>query len=70
MAIAVYGRERGIRFMAPLFNVVSPEKASDVIRQFRALVFPEDRYDALRYTQKAKEFFEKVRGINLYAQKL
>ena len=66
----VFARERSIRYLSPLFAVVSPEKANDIARQLRSLVYPEDRYDALRYVNKAKAMFEKMRNIDIRVRTL
>ena len=66
----VFARERSIRFLSPMFAVVSPEKADSVVRQLRGLIFPEDRYDSLRYVKKAKDMFERMRKYNFTARPL
>lgn len=66
----VFARERSIRFISPMLAVVSPEKSDSIVRQFRGLVFPEERYDQLRYVKKAKEVFNKMRKYNISVRPL
>lgn len=54
--------------MAPLLAVGGPENANRLMNQYRGLLFPEDKIDALHYMKKAEEYFKKMRGIDLRIQ--
>jgi len=44
---------------------VAPENRSTVVKQLRSLFFTEEKYDEFEYIKKAKEIFDKFKGINL-----
>ena len=52
--------EKSIRV---LFDVVSPDKISQLYHKYKSVLFPEEKYDELAYMKKTKKFFDKIRGI-------
>lgn len=51
--------------MAPIFAIADPEKAGNLIKKFQALVYPEDRFNDLKYMRKAQDYFKKMRDVDL-----
>jgi len=41
---------------------VDPEQANKIIRQYRGVVFPEEKYDDIKYIKKAQEMFKMLRS--------
>lgn len=68
IAMTVHGRERNIQYLAPLFAIAGPDDRSSLINSYRGAVFPEDKYYAHKYIQKAKETFERLRGVTFEIQ--
>jgi hypothetical protein len=62
LAINVYNKNRNLELVKPIFNVVDPSKANELIKQYKSLLFPEMRYDDLKYLKKSKDMFAKLRG--------
>jgi len=44
---------------------VDPKHLDKAAKQLRSLMFPEEKYDEFEYIKKAKEIFDKFKGINL-----
>jgi len=65
IAIAVFQQQRMKEYLQPLFALADPEKAGDLIKQYKFSIFPEDKYDDVRYHKKAAEYFERMRNTNL-----
>ena len=68
--------DRQLRLTEAYFPFTDPAKASQLLRSYRVLLFPEDKYDDIKYIQKARRMFEKlgkmeitVRPMNLRAKK-
>ena len=55
--------------MSVLFSVVAPDKTSQLFKQYKGILFPEEKYDELAYIKKAKKFFERVRGMTIFAKR-
>lgn len=53
--------------MKPLFAVADPEKAGDLCKKYRFAVFPEDKFDDLKYQKKAAAIFEKYHKVEMTA---
>lgn len=51
--------------MQPLFALADPEKAGDLMKQYRFMIFPEDRFDDVKYHKKAADMFEKMRLVDM-----
>jgi len=68
IAMTVYGRERNIQYLAPLFAVAGPDDRNNLLNNYRGAVYPEDKYYAHRYVQKAKETFERLKGVTFEIQ--
>ena len=64
IALSVMARRRGIMYVQPLFAAADPKKVDQLLKQYRALVYPEERLNDLLYIQKARKFMEKMRGIS------
>jgi GTP1/Obg family GTP-binding protein len=62
----VFSRERNAEFIKPLFSVVDPEKANSLVRQYRGIIFPEEKYNDLEYVNKAREMFKKLQNVHFY----
>ena len=54
-------------YLQPLFALADPEKAGDLVKQYKFAIFPEDRYDDVKYHKKAAAIFKKMREIDLRA---
>ncbi|RLI55298.1 MAG: hypothetical protein DRP09_10250 [Candidatus Thorarchaeota archaeon] len=65
IAISVFERERARKFISPLIPVAGPDEVQSLQRKLRSLLFPEDKYDDLAHVRKAKEMFERLKGVNL-----
>jgi hypothetical protein len=63
--MTVFARERGIKFISPMFSIVSPEKSDGLVKQLRGIIFPEDKYDQMDYVNRAMRMFERMRGVEL-----
>jgi len=53
--------------MLGVMSAVSPDQANDMLKKFRGAIFPEEEFDDIKYMKKAKEIFEKLRGVDLSA---
>jgi hypothetical protein len=51
--------------LAPIFSVVDPSKADKLLRQYRGIIFPEERYDDLKFMKKSMNIFKKLRNVVL-----
>ena len=69
IAIYVINKNRTVALMSALFSIVAPEKASQLFKQYKGILFPEEKYDELDYIRKAKKYFEKIKDVVLYAKK-
>jgi len=47
--------------------VADPTKAGELLKHYRSTVFPEDKFDDLKYYKMAKKTFEKMRSIDITA---
>ena len=65
IAISVYTREKSSQFLGSALAVVSPDNSGRIIKALRENIFPEERFSDIMYMKKAKDTFEKLRGINL-----
>ena len=54
--------------MAPLFAVGGPDNINKLMNQYRGLIFPEEKIDALHYMKRAEEYFKKMRDVDLRIQ--
>ena len=43
---------------------MDPSKADQLLKQYRGILFPEEKYDDLKYMKKAQDMFKKLRTIN------
>lgn len=64
VAMSVFIKERNMAATRPLFSVVSPEKTSDLYNKYTGIIYPELKYDELKYVKKARDIFDKVRDVN------
>ena len=67
IAIQEFNRERAITLISAACAVASPEKGREIINKLTDAIFPEDGQSDINYMKKAKEFFEKVKGIEFRA---
>ena len=67
IAIAVFQQQRSKEFMQPLFAVTDPEKAGELLKKYRGVIFPEHKYDDMKYYKRASNYFEKMRDVDLTA---
>jgi hypothetical protein len=65
MAINVFNSIRNKELLQPIFSVVDPSKADTLLRQYRGILYPEDRWDDLKYMKKAQDIFTKLRHVRL-----
>ena len=65
IAINVFNAERNKELLQPIFSVVDPSKADKLLRQYRGILFPEERYDDLKFMKKAQNTFKKLRNLIL-----
>jgi len=56
--------------MQPLFALADPEKAGDLMKQYRFMVFPEDKFDDVKYYKKAEKIFNKMRSFDMRVKPL
>jgi len=70
IALSVLNNERQIKLIQPIFSVVDPEQASKLLKSYRSLIFPEHKFDDLRYLKKAKDMFDKMRGMNFFIKQI
>lgn len=68
IAMTVYSRERNVQYLAPLFTIAGPDDRRNLMNQYYGAIFPEDKYYAHRYVQKAKETFERLKGVTFTIQ--
>lgn len=54
--------------MEPLFSAADPENVNKLLKQYRGLIFPENKYDDLNYIKKAKSMFEKMRDVKFFVK--
>lgn len=65
IAIHAFNREREAQLFQPIFSVVDPDKFDKLLRQYRGVLYPEYRYDEMRYMKQAQEMFRKLRKVNI-----
>lgn len=63
IAMTVYGRERNVKYLAALFAIAGPDDTHSLMSEYRGAVYPEDKFHAHKYIQKAKETFERLQGV-------
>jgi len=51
--------------MSAIFPVVSADKASTAVKQFRGVVFPEEEINDALYVKKAKDMMKKLFNVNV-----
>ncbi len=51
--------------MSAVLSVVDPKNASEAVKKFRAILFPEEAYDDIQYLKKAQDYFKKMRGVDM-----
>ena len=51
--------------MQPLFAVADPSKAGELMKKYRFIIFPEDKFDDISYHKKAEAMFEKFKATHL-----
>lgn len=56
---------RDIEFMKPLFSAADPTKVGDLFKKFRGALFPEHRFDDIRYIEKGRRIFEEMQKLDL-----
>jgi len=56
--------------MTAVFAVVDPEKSDKAVKQLRSLIFPEEKYDELKYLKMARDTFKRMQKINLNVKPL
>ena len=64
IALDVINRNRMIKATAAFFHVVGPENFDRLFRQYKGLIFPEEKYDEIKYIQKARRIFEKLKNVD------
>jgi len=64
IAMTVHGRDKNVQYLSALFAIAGPDDRSNLMNEYRGAVFPEDKYYTHRYIQKAKETFERLRGVS------
>jgi hypothetical protein len=42
---------------------VDPSKADKLLKQYQGVLFPEERWDDLKYMKRAQKLFEKLRHM-------
>ena len=62
----MFQRQRAQEFLKPLFAVTDPKKAGELLKQFKHSIFPEDRFDDLKYHRMASKMFERMRNVNMF----
>lgn len=68
IAMTLFQRQREKEFIKPLFAVADPEKAGSLAKKYQAMVYPEFKYDDLKYMRDAQKYFKKLRILNLKAK--
>jgi hypothetical protein len=63
IAIKVFNDIRNKELLQPIFSVVDPSKADKLLKQYRGVLFPEERWDDLKYMKRAQKLFEKLRHM-------
>ena len=64
----MFQQQRSKEFIQPLFAVTDPEKANDLLKKYRGIMFPEQKYDEMKYYRQSAAFFDRVRDVNLTAK--
>lgn len=65
IAIQAFNRQRTIQFFSAAATVVGPEGAQKVIDSLHSAIFPETRIGDIDYMKKQKEYFEKLKKVDL-----
>ena len=64
IAINVYNSLRDQKLLQPIFAIVDPKKADQLLKQYRASLFPEERWSDLRLMKKNQGIFKKLKKRN------
>ena len=65
LAIYVINRQRTAKLIEVLIGVAAPENVNKLYRQFKGVLFPEEKYDELAYLRKVRGMMEKLRGVTI-----
>lgn len=65
IAIYVINRNRSAKLLEALIGVAAPEKLDKLYKQYKGLLFPEEKYDELAYLRKVRGMMEKLRGVTI-----
>lgn len=61
--LGVLDRNRNARVLELISNIVDPKEGSAVLKQYRSLLFPEQRQQDLKRISDGRKFFEKIRDM-------
>lgn len=66
-SIAIYfvNKERNEKILKALLDVAPPENRDKLYRQYKGILFPEDRYDDLAHMKKMQGMMKKLRGTTI-----
>jgi hypothetical protein len=65
IAIYVINRNRTAKLIEALIGVAAPENVDKLYKQYKGVLFPEEKYDELAYLRKVRGMMEKLRGVTL-----
>lgn len=64
MMLQALNRKRNQQLLEVTSNVVDPDKATQLMRQYQGLLFPEQRYNDLKKISDSRKLFEKLRAFD------
>lgn len=65
IAIYVVNRQRSAKLLEAAIGAAAPEKVQQLFRQYKGILFPEEKYDELAYLRKVRGMMEKLRGVTI-----
>ena len=65
--IAMYcvNTDRNLKLIEAYFSVVAPDKFNQLVRSYKSVLFPEDKYEDIKYLIKARKHFDKLKDLKL-----
>ena len=63
-------RNRSAKVLEMISNFVDPKDGQPLLKQYRSLLFPEQRQDDLKRLSDGRKFFEKIRDMKFTMSKI
>lgn len=70
MAIIILNKNRSAKMMEAALGVADGDKVNELFKKYRGVVFPEEKYDDLKYIKKARRIFKQLQGKEFYVKKI